>query len=362
MAAAGVKYAVGRESNSQYGESLNGVQSNDTSRTLIGVLSFNARNHNLVKGVDPYLIPGESSSGLLPGINPTIENDGNGDQKVQAYCFRMCLTDHPENRIPFIKPADYDEQDYEILFRNFEAGFNKMPWINSLMPNRKTDTNNNHGVSTDFIGGNYRYPEASYKERKEIVAAHKSYQQGLMWTLANHHRVPQHIRDQISQFGTCKDEFENNDGWQQQLYIREARRMIGEFVMTQKHCEGIQIVPDGIGMAAYGMDSHNTQRYVTSERFVSNEGNVEAHVKAPFPISYRSVIPKKEECSNLLVPICLSATHIAFGSIRMEPVFMVLGQSTAVIASLAIDKDKCVQEVEYNEIRNKLIKLGQVLD
>ncbi|RIJ49997.1 FAD-dependent oxidoreductase [Maribellus luteus] len=362
MASAGVSYAVGRESNSKYGESLNGVQSSDTSRTFTGVLSINARNHNLVKGVDPYIIPGDASSGLLPGINPSIENDGNGDRKVQAYCFRMCLTDHPENRIPFIKPADYNEQAYELLFRNYEAGFNRMPWINSSMPNRKTDTNNKHGVSTDFIGGNYSYPDASYSERKEIVAAHKSYQQGLMWTLAYHPRIPKDIRDHISQFGTCKDEFENKDGWQQQLYIREARRMVGELMMTQKHCEGIQTVSDGIGMAAYGMDSHNTQRYVTPEGFVSNEGNVEAHVKAPFPISYRSVIPKKEECSNLLVPVCLSATHIAFGSIRMEPVFMVLGQSTAVIASLAIDNNKGVQKVEYNEIKNKLIKLGQVLD
>ena len=230
------------------------------------------------------------------------------------------------------------------------------------MPNRKTDTNNQKGFSTDFIGQNWDYPEASYEERQKIVARHLHYQQGLMWTLAYHPRIPKKVRDKVSQWGTCKDEYEREDGWQQQLYIREARRMIGNYVMTQKNCEGIEIVNDPIGMAAYGMDSHHIKRYVNSNGFVSNEGNVEAHVKAPFPISYRSIVPRKEECSNLLVPICLSASHIAFGSIRMEPVFMVLGQSSAVIASLAIKEAKAVQELEYNSIREMLVKLEQVLE
>lgn len=362
LAAAGVTYTIGRESNSQYGESLNGVQANDTSRTLSGGLSANSRHHNFVQGVDPYIVPGDSSSGLLPGINPTTEKDGSGDEHVQAYCFRMCLTDHPENRIPFAKPGDYNELNFELLLRNYEAGYNRIPWINSKMPNRKSDTNNRDGFSTDFIGQNYKYADATYEERKRILQKHLSYQQGLMWTLANHQRIPINIREEVSRWGSCKDEFDGEDGWQQQLYIREARRMISDFVMTQKHCEGIEIVSDGIGMAAYGMDSHHTQRYVTSRGYASNEGNVEAHVKAPYPISYRSIIPKQEECSNLLVPVCLSATHIAFGSIRMEPVFMVLGQSAAVIACKAIEEDKAVQAVAYDELRNELVKLGQVLE
>ena len=362
LAAAGVTYTIGREANSQYGETLNGVQANDTSRTLSGGLSANSRHHNFVQGVDPYIIPGDPSSGLLPGINPTVEEDGSGDKQIQAYCFRMCLTDHPRNRIPFNKPKDYNELNYELLLRNYESGYSRIPWINSKMPNRKTDSNNRDGFSTDFIGQNYDYPEASYEERERIIQKHLSHQQGLMWTLANHPRIPEEIREEVSRWGTCKDEFDRKDGWQQQLYIREARRMISDFVMTQKHCERIEIVPDGVGMAAYGMDSHHTQRYVNSKGQVSNEGNVEAHVKAPFPISYRSIVPRKEECSNLLVPVCLSATHIAFGSIRMEPVFMVLGQSSALIACFAIDEEKAVQEIEFNRVRQMLIKQAQVIE
>lgn len=374
MAASGVNYAIGRESNSQYGESLNGIQANRISKTLLGTKSNNNIYHNFIDGVDPYIVKGDPSSGLLPFIaegGPGI--DGKGDERIQAYCFRMTLTDHPENRIPFKKPENYNELEYELLFRNYEAaegpieemyfyGDPLVPWINSAMPNRKTDTNNQKGFSTDFIGQNWDYPEASYEERQKIVAHHLHYQQGLMWTLANHPRIPKKVRNKVSQWGTCKDEYERKDGWQQQLYIREARRMISSYVMTQKNCEGIETVHDPIGMAAYGMDSHHIKRFVNSKGYVSNEGNVEAHVKAPFPISYRSIVPRKDECSNLLVPICLSASHIAFGSIRMEPVFMVLGQSSAVIASLAIEEDKAVQEIEYNRVREILIKLEQVLE
>jgi len=356
MAAAGISYTVGRESNEIYQETMNGVNTRWTDTTMTGYPAHNAMNHNFVDGVDPYVIKGDATSGLLPGINPDGPGkEGTGDTHVQAYCFRMCLTDHPDNRIPFEKPENYNELEYELLLRNYEAGEEGFPWINSNMPNRKTDTNNRTGFSTDFIGQNYNFPEASYEEREEIKKRHRQYQKGLMWTLAYHPRMSKHIRDEVSRWGTSKDEFHREDGWQEQLYIREARRMIGEYIMTQYNCEGLEIVEDVIGMGAYGMDSHHIQRYVDADGFVKNEGNVEAVVKEPYPISYRSIIPKKEECSNLLVPVCLSATHIAFGSIRMEPVFMVLGQSAATAACLAIDQSTVVQELDYQLLRAQLL-------
>lgn len=351
LAAAGVSYTVGRESIEKYGESLNGVQ---TKR---------ARSHNFVDGVDPYRIAGDPDSGLLPFIDPDGPGEeGSADSRVQAYCFRMCLTDHPENRIPFHKPEGYQEEWYELLLRNFEAGENGMPWINSSMPNRKTDTNNRTGFSTDFIGQNYDYPEASYEEREKIVARHRLYQQGLMWTLANHPRVPGKIRHHIARWGMCKDEFESPTGWQQQLYVREARRMVSDFVMTQNHCQQREQVEDSIGMGAYTMDSHNVQRYVTQDGWVKNEGDVQVGGFPPYPISYQSLVPRAEEASNLLVPVCLSASHMAFGSIRMEPVFMVLGQTAAVAASLAIDEEVSVQEVPYEDLRKILLEKGQILE
>ncbi len=363
MATANVSYTYGREANEEYGETLNGVQANDWSVTLTRQPSLNAYNHNFVDRVDPYVVKGDPSSGLLPYIvegGPGV--DGSGDKKIQAYCFRMCLTDHPENRIPFEKPAGYNEQNYELLFRNYEAGETRIPWINSAMPNRKTDTNNNHGFSTDFIGQNWDYPEASYAEREKIIEAHRNYQKGLMWSLAYHPRIPENIRKEVARWGTSKDEFEREDGWQNQLYIREARRMVSDYVMTQHHCEGLEVVEDAIGLAAYGMDSHNIQRYVDANGYVQNEGNVQAKVAGPYPISYRSIIPKKDEVENLLVPVCLSATHMAFGSIRMEPVFMVLGQSAALAASMAIDQEKLLHELDYNQLKQELLANKQRLE
>ena len=373
MASAGVSYTVGRESNNQYGETLNGVQANKVSLTLKGTVSKNAAHHNFIDGVDPYIVKGDPSSGLLPFIRqggPGI--DGKGDKGIQAYCFRMTLTDHPENRIPFKKPEGYNELEYELLFRNYESatgpiekmysyGDPLVPWINSAMPNRKTDTNNQKGFSTDFIGQNYDYPEADYAERAKIIERHRHYQQGLMWTLAYHPRIPQKVRDVVSKWGTCKDEYERGDGWQEQLYVREARRMVSDCVMTQRHCEGFDVAEDPVGMGAYGMDSHMVQRYVDANGFVQNEGNVEAWGFPPYPISYRSIIPKKGECSNLLVPVCLSASHIAYGSIRMEPVFMVLGQSAATAAALAIESTVDLHSLEYKSLNTRLLKDNIVL-
>ncbi len=362
MAAAGVSYTVGREANQKYGENLNGVQANDTSLTLTGAVSRNGRHHNFVDGVDPFIIKGDKQSGVLPYINVDGPGQpGTANKQVQAYCFRMCLTDHPDNRIPFAKPESYNELNYELLFRNYEAGYSRIPWIHSRMPNRKSDSNNRDGFSTDFIGQNYDYPEASYEERERIIERHRLYQQGLMWSLAYHPRIPEKIRTEVSRWGSCKDEFEREDGWQQQLYIREARRMVSDFVMTQKHCEGIEVVEDAVGLAAYGMDSHHIQRYITVDGSVKNEGNVEAGVKGPYPISYRSIVPKASECTNLLVPVCLSASHIAFGSIRMEPVFMVLGQTAATAASMVIDLGIPVQELNYKNLKEQLMKDGQRL-
>ena len=374
MAAAGVTYTVGRESNSQYVESLNGVQTGKTGLTLRNTISRNAYYHNFIDGVDPYVIKGNPKSGLLPFIVSEKPNiDGSGDDKIQAYCFRMTLTDHIDNKIPFSKPLRYNEMDYELLFRNYEArsgSVNKMynygdplvPWINSDMPNRKTDTNNQKGFSTDFIGQNYAYPDATYQERDIIIQRHKDFQQGLMWTLAYHPRIPEEVRAVVSKWGLCKDEFETNQGWSGQLYVREARRMVSDYVMNQKNCEKLEIVDDAVGLGAYGMDSHHIQRYVDANGHVKNEGNVEAGVSSPFPVSYRSIVPKKSEVQNLFVPVCLSASHIAFGSIRMEPVFMVLGQSSAIAASLAIDKKINAQAIEYKILKPLLLQFGQRLE
>ena len=364
MAAAGVSYTIGREGNAVYGESLNGNQPKQ------------ARFHQLNVGVDPYVVKGDPKSGLLFGVEPFDPNlkEGDGDKRVQAYCFRMCLTDDPENRIPFKKPAGYDERDYELLFRHLAIApldRDGLPWINSKMPNRKTDTNNRTGFATDFIGQNWAWPEASYAEREKIRAAHLKYQRGLMWTLANHPRVPEKIRKEVSKWGTCKDEFTDGlgDGWQTQLYVREARRMVGEYVMTEHNCWGTAVAPKPVAMGAYQMDSHHVRRYVGADGFVHNEGDVEVKIDvktgkrfAPYPIGYGSVVPKRAECSNLIVPVCLSASHIAFGSIRMEPVFFALGQVAGTAASIAAERKLSVQDVPYADLSARLRADGQIFE
>jgi hypothetical protein len=350
MAAAGVPFTVGREANADHGETFNGVQ------------FARAEHHQFKPGVDPYRTAGDPSSGLLPFVEAAdAAPDGTGDRRLQAYTFRMCLTDHPDNRIPFAKPDGYDPEWHELLLRNFEAGERQIPWINSPMPNRKTDTNNRLGVSTDFIGGNFEYPEASYSRREQIVARHRLYQQGLMWTLANHPRVPEEIRREVSRWGVCRDEFVEGGGWQEQLYVREARRLIGAYLVTEADCLGRRLVDDGVGLAAYQIDSHHVRRVVMSDGTVRNEGDVQIGGFAPFPISYRALTPKAKECGNLLVPVCLSATHVAYGSIRMEPVFMVLGQSAATAAAQAIEQGCAVQAIDGQRLSDRLVADGQIL-
>lgn len=350
MAKAGVSYTVGREANSQYGETLNGVQTK------------NATKHQFVAGVDPYVKKGDKTSGLLPRLHDgSPGEEGSGDKRVQAYNFRMCLTDVKENQIPFRKPDGYDALQYELLLRNFEAGETRAPWNPILMPNRKTDVNNNHGFASDNIGMSYDWPEADHNAREKIFQEHLRYQQGLMWTLISNPRVPEKIREEVSRWGMCKDEFHDFAGWPHQLYVREARRMVSDVVMTQHHCQGRATAEDPVGLAAYTMDSHNVQRYVDGQGHVKNEGDVQVGGFSPYPISYRSIVPKESECENLFVPVCLAASHIAYGSIRMEPVFMVLGQSSATAAVMAIDSGTSVQKIDYPKLRERLIADKQVL-
>lgn len=351
MAAAGVSYFVGREACSVYNETYNGVQAD-----------IKERGHFFKDPVDPYKIPGRKESGLLFGISAEpISPNCSGDKKVQAYCFRLCLSDHPENRIPFPKPDKYDPANYELVARVLDTGW--MDWFAKYdrIPNRKTDTNNHGPFSSDFIGGSYDYPEASYAKRKEIIAAHERYQKGLFYFLSNDSRVSDEVRSKMSKWGLAGDEFKDNGYWPRQLYIREARRMVGVNVTTENEVTNKKAVSDPVGMGSYGMDSHNVQRYVTKEGKVQNEGDVQVHLKSPYSISYGSIIPKMDECTNLLVPVCMSASHIAYGSIRMEPVFMILGQSAAAAASLAIDNGQAVQGVSYTALKERLLERGQVL-
>lgn len=351
MAAAGVSYHVGREANSVYDEEWNGVQT--------GVLHH---QHWFEKDIDPYVVPGDSNSGLLPRISKEDPGKkGEADHRIQAYCYRMCLTNHPENRVPFPRPEGYDSTQYALLARVYSAGWDETFGKFDPIPNRKTDTNNHGPFSTDNIGMNYDYPEASYERRREILKEHEVYQKGLMYFIANDPRVPGPVRKAMSQWGLAKDEFTDNGNWPHQIYVREARRMLGEYVMTEHDVLSKRGVPEPVGMGSYTVDSHNVQRYVKHDGFVQNEGDIGVKTPQPYSISYRSMTPKREECLNLLVPVCLSSSHIAYGSIRMEPVFMILGQSAATAASIAIDEDVSVQEVEYEQLREQLLKDGQRL-
>lgn len=351
---AGVSFTTGREANATYNETVSGIQAKKSVK------------NQLPNGIDPYIKAGDPSSGLLPGVNPDPGGeDGEGDHRLQAYCFRMCLTDVPENRVPFTKPEGYDEANYEILFRAIEAGqkadFTKF----SLMPNRKTDSNNNGGISNNPIGLNYgkdwNWTTLNHDERLSLAKKHEQWQRGLMWTLQNHPRVPQNIRDQYSKWGLPKDEFTDNDHWPHQLYVREARRMVSDFVMTEHHCTRKQPVPESIGLAAYTMDSHNVQRIVKNG-MVKNEGDIQKYIPGEYPVSYRAIVPKKGECENLLVPWSLSASHMAFGSIRMEPVFMILSQSAVIAADLCLKDNLSVQALDYQKLRPALLAAGQALE
>ncbi|MEM1326517.1 MAG: FAD-dependent oxidoreductase [Bacteroidota bacterium] len=358
LAKADVSYTVGRESNELYGETINGVQL----REYHQFPPFKNEPHY----VDPYVIEGDSTSGLCYGISDEeLAPDGTGDEKLQAYNYRLCITQNVDNQVPFARPENYDSTNYELL-RRLILQREELGWEQKLnyfylsiiaMPNGKTDINNKGAFSTDFIGMNYDYPEASYERRAEIEEEHRAYIEGLFYFLSHEPSLPDDLRNEMLSWGWSKDEFTDNGHFPWKMYIREARRMVGEYVMTEHNCLGDEVVDDPIGLAAYTMDSHNCQRVVVrrdGKAMVKNEGDVQVGGFPPYPIAYSSLTPKREECTNLLVPVCLSASHIAYGSIRMEPVFMVMGQVTATAAAMAIDGETSVQTIDVSALQNAL--------
>jgi hypothetical protein len=344
MAKAGVSYIVGREDNKDYNETINGVQLME--------------GHQFQNGIDPYIIPGKPESGLVWGVSrEALQPNGTGDKKVQAYNYRICLTSDKNNMVPITRPKGYDSTRYELAVRLIKANPQRKRlddyFIWSRMPNSKTDINNRGGFSTDMIGMNYKYPDGTYEQRRQIIEEHENYTKGLLYFYGHDTRVPEELRNEMLKWGYPKDEYTDNGNWSPQLYIREARRMVGSYVMNQANCEGKEVVKDGVGMAAYTMDSHNCQRIVVNGQ-VKNEGNVEIGGFGPYPIAYGSIVPKASECNNLFVPVCLSATHIAYGSIRMEPVFMVLAQSSATAAVHAINGNKSIQSIDIAKLQQEL--------
>jgi hypothetical protein len=355
MAAAGVDYHVGRESRTQYGEDHNGVQT--------GVRHHRHHFGMVDRPISPYRVAGDPKSGVLARISTEPPGAfGAADHRVQAYCFRMCLTDIPGNRVPLPKPEGYDPAQYELLLRIFDAGWRDVFGKFDPLPNHKTDTNNRGPFSTDNIGYNYDYPDASYERRREIIREHETYQKGWLYFIATDPRVPEELRKEMNRWGLPKDEFTDNGHWPHQLYIREARRMVGHFVMTEHELMQRRPIADPVGMGTYSIDSHNVQRYISPEGWVENEGDIGVGTPGPYGISYGSLVPKKAQCENLLVPVCTSSTHIAYGSIRMEPVFMILGQSAATAAILAIEAKQAVQDVPYGRLRQRLLADKQVLE
>lgn len=350
LARAGVSFHVGREGNAAYQEEYNGY--------------FIADKHQFRFPVDPYRTKGNPASGLLPGISAEPPRPrGSADKLVQAYNFRMWLSAAAQGR-PFPMPNGYKRDDYALLERyltSAPAGF-VWDWTYRHGPVKLNlgDCNNAGPVSTDFIGGSNRWPEADYAEREKIFQAHVTYQQGMMWFLANDPAVPENLRARVQTFGLPRDQFEETAGWPHELYVREGRRMVSDYVMTEHNCVGKEVPKDSIGLASYTMDSHHTSRVVV-DGVVKAEGNVEQKTPQPYPVSYRAIVPRERECANLLVPVALSASHIAFGSIRMEPVFMLLGQSAATAAALAIDAKSSVQKVDYAALQTRLLRDKQVL-
>ncbi len=358
MATAGVSYHVGREAKAQYDEQWAGVQT--------GVLHHKHHFDAVKSRISPYVISGDPTSGVLPRVSIAPPGEyGAADKKLQAYCFRLCMTDHEANRVPFPKPAGYDARQYELVLRIFNAGWRETFQKFDRIPNHKTDTNNHGPFSSDNIGMNYDYPEASYERRRAIIKEHEQYQKGMLWFMANDPRLPADVSTAVSQWGLARDEFKDNGNWPHQIYVREARRMIGAYVMTENELLKKRATPDSVGMGSYGMDSHNIQRYIVGsgkDAYVQNEGDIGVSTNGPYQIAYGSLVSKKGQADNLLVPVAMSSSHIAYGSIRMEPVFMILGQSAATAAMMALDGKLAVQDVPYAKLRERLLQDKQVLE
>lgn len=348
MAKANVTYVVGRESNLTYDETLNGIK-------------VNAKQDPILEKVNPYIIEGNIASGLLPYIDSTIwGEEGSADKRIQAYCYRVTLTDDPKNKIQIEKPKDYNASLYEILVRKITLQPTiKLQQIITLtpMPNRKTDTNH-----LDFVGGSYLYPEADYAEREQIELKHKSFAMGMLWLLGNDPRIPEQIRMEMKAWGLPKDEFKDTKHFPSQIYVREARRMVGPFVMSEKNVrkKDRAIALNSVGLGTYTMDCHFVSRMLDNAGKLQIEGSI-FESTTPYPISYYSLIPKEKDCGNLLVSICLSASHVAYTSIRMEPVYMILGQSAATAACIAIDQNSSVQNIDYQKLRQRLLSDNQII-
>lgn len=347
MARAGVSFTIGREANTQYSETLNGSQIK--------------QYHQFDFPVSPYAVEGDPASGLLPGIDPEPHAEGAGDHRVQAYNFRLCLTNNAANCIPFEKPEGYDRSAYELAARYFRAGYKQEFRKFDALVNDKVDMNNYGGVSSDFIGANHDFPAASYQERERIFQEHVLWTKGLLWFWKTDASVTPEFQREFQKWGWCRDEFPGTGGFSHALYVREARRLVGDLVMTEHHCRGAETVGDPAGLAAYTMDSHNCRRVVVDGN-VKNEGDVQVQSGPPYGVSYRSIVPRRGECKNLFVPFCLSASHIAFGSIRMEPVYMVLSESAVRAAAIAMEQGIAVQDVPYATLRERLLEAGQILE
>jgi len=363
MAAVGVTYTVGREAEGRYNESLAGVRRGDTPNREAHYTQRN-KDH-FIKAVDPYVIQGDPTSGLLPYVFKIDGlTNGQGDKKIQAYNYRVCLTTDPAKAIAIDKPVGYRAIDHELLLRNLVAGDHRMPALIEPLAGggKKVDWNAKEAVASDYAGANWDYPEASYEQRRAIEQAHQTYIRGFIWTLANDPRVPEKLRKQAATYGLPKDEFKDNGGWPYMIYIREARRMVSDYVMTQHDAMGKHKAPDPVGLASFGMDSHVVQYFVNEQGHVRRDGVIWRVPPKPYGVSYRSIIPRKGECENLLTPVCLSASHVAHGSIHMEPAFMVLSESAATAAGIAIEQGLAVQDVPYADLRKILVQHGQKLD
>lgn len=366
MAKAGVSYIVGREPNSKYGETLNGT--------------FPFTPAPFPK-ISPYVVAGDPKSGLLPRVEPKPPAPkGSGDHRVQGYNFRVCLTDVPENRVPIEKPASYNPLDYELLARHIATMKDVKPGPAKhaavglrgkggdlgisfhLVPNRKTDSNNGSEFGSDVYGPCYEWPEGDHAKREQLFKLHKDYTLGLLWILGHDERLPIEVRTEMQRWGLPKDEFADTGHFPHQIYVREARRMISDYVITEHDAKGGPHAEDGIALASYPLDSHGVTLYVDESGLLHRErGFYVAGFKA-FPISYRTLRPKPGECNNLLVVSCLSASHAAYGSVRMEPVFMMVGHAAGAAASIAIDSRITVQDVPYPALRERLLAEKQILE